>query len=101
MHQIKAFILSVMFGLILCSAPVWAAEQKTTLMLGGQFCDSYLGEVETALKKVAGVKGVDLKSMKGHAIVTGETGTVKTAQLTAAVNALKGEGWHCKAEVMK
>lgn len=101
MRQIQSFVFPVMLGLILCAAPAWAADQKTTLMLGGKFCDSYLGEVETALKKVAGVKAVDLKSMKGHAIVSGEAGKVKAEQLTAAVNALKGDGWHCKADVMK
>lgn len=39
-----------------------------TLMLGGKFCDSYPEDVEMALKKVPGVKAVDLKSMPGHAV---------------------------------
>jgi len=38
--------------------------------------------------------------MKGHAVVTGD-GTMKPDQLTAAVNGVKGDGWHCKAEAMK
>ena len=38
-----------------------AADQKVTLMLGGKHCDSYSNDVETALKKVPGVKNVDLK----------------------------------------
>ncbi|MBI3603072.1 MAG: hypothetical protein HY205_01295 [Nitrospirae bacterium] len=95
----------ITFGLVcsvfVLSVPAFAAEQKTTLMLGGKFCDSYLGEVQTALKKIPGVASVDLKSMKGYAIVTSETGKVKPDQLTAAVNVLKGDGWHCKAEVIK
>ena len=77
------------------------SDAKVTLMLGGKFCDSYLGEVETALKKVPGVKAVDLKSMKGHAIVDTEAGKVTPGQLTDAVKAVKGSGWHCTAEIMK
>lgn len=80
--------------------PAWAADQKVMLMLGGKFCEMYPDAVHTALKKVAGVKAVDLKSMKGHAVVTGD-GTMKPDQLTAAVNGVKGDGWHCTAEVMK
>lgn len=91
----------LLFGsLVFPSYQVLAAEQKVTLMLGGKFCDLYTDAVQGALKKVAGVKAVDTKSMKGHAIVTGD-GSMKTNQLTAAVNAVKGDGWHCQAEVMK
>ena len=88
------------FALLVFSAPAGAAEQKVTLMLGGKFCDAYPEAVQGALKKVAGVKAVDVKSMKGHAIVTGD-GSVKPDQLTAAVSTVKGDGWYCKAEVMK
>ena len=43
------------------------------LMLGGKYCDAYLGDVQDALAKVSGVKTVDFKSMKGHAVVTVES----------------------------
>ena len=87
----------------------WATEQKSppaggnkvTLMLGGKFCDSYPEDVETALKKVPGVKAVDLKSMPGHAVVEVEPGKAKPDQLVAAVNGVKGSGWHCTAQLMK
>ncbi|HJR77633.1 MAG TPA: heavy-metal-associated domain-containing protein [Nitrospiraceae bacterium] len=82
-------------------SPVMAAEQKVTLMLGGKFCDLYLGEVSNALTKIDGVKNVDLKSMKGHAIVTIDGEKTKPAQLAKAVNGVKGDGWHCAGEVMK
>ncbi len=101
MRQIKTLAFTVTFGLILCSASAWGAEQKVTLMLGGKFCEFYPDAIQTALKKVAGVTTVDLKSMKGHAIITGEAGKMKEGQLVDAVNAVKGDGWHCKAEVMK
>jgi periplasmic mercuric ion binding protein len=80
---------------------VYGAEQKVMLMLGGTYCDLYLGEVESALKKLTGVKAVDSKSMKGHTIVMVEGGKTTANQLAQAVNGVKGDGWHCSAEVMK
>ena len=80
---------------------VQAAEQKVTLMLGGKFCDAYLGDVEVALAKLSGVKAVDLKSMKGHAVVTIDGEKVKADQLAAVVNGVKGDGWHCTGQAMK
>ena len=83
------------------ATPVFAGEQKVTLMLGGKKCDANLSDVDHALKRVAGVKTVDVKSMKGHAVVTVESGKVKPAQLATAVNSVKGESWYCTGEVMK
>jgi hypothetical protein len=34
------------------ATPVFAAEQKVVLMIGGKFCDAYLGDVDAALKKI-------------------------------------------------
>jgi copper chaperone CopZ len=84
------------------TTPVFAGEQKVTLMIGGKFCEAYLGDVEAALAKTSGVKAVDLKSMKGHAVVTvyGEK-KVTADQLAAVVNGVKGDGWHCTGQVMK
>lgn len=79
----------------------YGADQKVMLMLGGTYCDLYLGDVESALKKLAGVKAVDFKGMKGHAIVMVESGKTTATQLAQAVNGVKGDGWHCSAEVMK
>ncbi len=82
--------------------PVHAAiEQKVMLMLSGPYCDLYLGDVEFALKQLVGVKAVDVKSMKGHAIVTVEGDKTTSNQLEKAVNGVKGDGWHCSAQVMK
>ena len=88
---------------ILCAmaTPAFAGEEKVMMMLGGKFCDAYLGDVQDALTKVAGVKAVDLKSMKGHAVVTIESGKVKPEQLATAVNGVKGDSWYCTGEVMK
>jgi copper chaperone CopZ len=81
--------------------PVFSAEQKVTLMLGGKFCEAYLGDVRDALTKVPGVKEVDFKSMKGHAVVTVESGKTTPDQLAKTVNGVKGDGWHCTAQAMK
>jgi len=101
MRLVQSLALGAAIGICTFALQAEAAEQKVTLALGGTFCDLYLGEVETALKKVTGVTAVDFKSMKGHAVVTGEAGKMKPEQLTAAVNSVKGDGWHCKAEVKK
>jgi copper chaperone CopZ len=96
-HVALMLFVAVLFGSL---AAAYAAEQKVTLMLGGKFCDAYLEDVRSALKKVSGVKAVDVKSMKGHAIVTVESGKVGADQLVRAVNGVKGDGWHCTAQAM-
>lgn len=78
-----------------------ATEETVVLMFDGKHCDAYLGQVESALKKVAGVKAVDMKSMKGHAIVTVEGAKTDSSQLIQAVNGVKGDGWYCTAQVMR
>ncbi|CAI4030518.1 hypothetical protein DNFV4_00946 [Nitrospira tepida] len=97
--------LSSFLVIMICAewflAPVYGAENKVMLMLGGEFCDAYLDEVEEAVKKVVGVKAVDLKSMKGHAVVTVDASKAKPEQIVHAVNQVKGQRWHCTAQIMK
>jgi copper chaperone CopZ len=80
-----------------------APTPQVMLMLGGKFCDFYPKEVTEALTSIKGVKTVDLKSAKGHAIVDHD-GSVKPEDLAAAVNKVKGTKmgmeWYCTAEVM-
>ncbi|TKB64937.1 MAG: hypothetical protein E8D47_09585 [Nitrospira sp.] len=83
------------------ATPVFAGEQQVMLMLGGKFCETYLGDVEASLAKLPGVKAVDLKSMKGHAVVTIDGEKVKADRLVVAVNGVKGDGWYCTGQVMK
>ena len=78
-----------------------AAERTVMLMLDGKRCDLYQGEVDSALKKLAGVKAVDFKSMKGHAIVTVEGHKTTESDLVEAVNGIKGDGWYCTAQIMR
>jgi mercuric ion binding protein len=110
--MLKTFIRIVMAAGVLTVMGIgspWAADQtsppaggqKVTLVLGGKFCDSYPEDVEMALKKVSGVKAVDLKSMPGHAVVEVESGKAKPDQLVAAVNGVKGSGWQCTAQLKK
>jgi copper chaperone CopZ len=94
-------LLGVCIGLGGSVAYAGGVDQKVTLMLGGKFCEAYPGDVSETLKKVPGVKEVDLKSMKGHAVVTVDAGKVKPEHLATAVNGVKGDGWHCTAQVMK
>ena len=104
MYQIMTFTFAIILGVCWCVGSAGAEEKKeeqVILMLGGKFCEFYTEDVEKTLKEIEGVTSVDLKSMKGHAIVTGGVGKLKAEQLTAAVNEVKGKGWHCKAEVMQ
>jgi hypothetical protein len=100
----KILIPTVVMAVVLGVWPAFAAEQKITLMLGGRFCEFYPKELTDALMAVKGVTGVDLKGMKGHAIVMLEK-TVTPETLVAAVKAVKGTKmgveWYCTAEVMK
>ena len=100
MHSIIKFGCVIGFACAMAT-PVFAGEQKIIVMLGGKFCDAYLGDVEVALAKLPGVKAVDLKNMKGHAVVTINGEKVRTDQLAAAVNGIKGDGWHCTGQAMK
>lgn len=101
MKRVRASVVLCSILMVSWLGPLYAADQKVMLMLGGTYCDLYLGEVESALKKLTGVKAIDFKSMKGHAIVLVEGGKTTANQLAQAVNGVKGDGWHCSAEVMK
>jgi copper chaperone CopZ len=103
MNTSTKLIAPVVLGFLLLSTGAHAAAQKTVLMLGGNSCEFYLDDVAKALTAVKGVTGVDLKSMKGHVVVSHD-GTVKTETLIAAVKNVKGTKggaeWHCDAMVM-
>ena len=83
------------------ATPVFAGEQKVMLMRGGKCCEAYLWDVEASLAKLPGVKALDLKSMKGHAVVTIDGEKVKADRLAEVVNGVKGDGWHCTGQAMK
>jgi mercuric ion binding protein len=104
MHNIIKLMIAVTVVISFVSAQAGAAEQKVTLMLGGKFCEFYPKEITDALMGVKGVTGVDLKSMKGHAIVMHD-GSVKPEVLVETVKGVKGTKtgmeWYCTAEAMK
>lgn len=93
--------MGVLLGIGVLTALAEGADQQVVLMLGGESCANHMRAVGTALKKVEGVKSVDLGSMQGHAIVRAEAVSIKPEQLTAAVGEIKGTNWYCTAEVMK
>lgn len=104
MRKFSTLVLTVALGVTLIAVQVQAAEQKTTLMLDGKFCEVYPNEITLALMAVKGVIRVDLNSMGGQAIVVHD-GTVKPEALVAAMKEVKGTKvgveWYCTAEVMK
>jgi copper chaperone CopZ len=104
MSKIAKLFMAVALGSTLIAVQVQAAEQKTTLMLGGKFCELYPNEITVALMGVKGVKQVDFNSMGGQAIVVHD-GSVMPEALIAAMKEVKGtktgKEWYCTAEVMK
>jgi periplasmic mercuric ion binding protein len=104
MRSGTTLLITAALAISLMAAPVGAADQTVTLMLGGKFCEFYPKELTDALTAVKGVKAVDLKSMKGHAVVTHD-GSAKPEALVAAVKGVKGTKmgmeWYCTAEAMK
>jgi copper chaperone CopZ len=104
MRPIRSLTIATALAVGLAVVPVGAAGQKVTLMLGGRFCEFYPKEITEALMLVKGVKAVDLKSLKGHAIVEHD-GSVKSESLVEAMKKVKGTKmgmeWYCTAEAMK
>jgi len=101
MNLARNLILALVTGTLMLSVQALAAEEKVTLALGGKFCEFYPDAIKDALQKVPGVTAVDFKSKKGHAVVSGDAEKIKPDQLVSAVNGVKGDGWHCKAELKK
>jgi len=106
MQYIRILIIAVEVGvgLGLMTGQARAADQTTALMLEGKSCAAHLKEISEGLMGVKGVKAVDLKSMKGHALVTYDA-TVKPEVLIDALTKVKGseagQEWFCDAEVMQ
>jgi mercuric ion binding protein len=104
MNKLAPLFITVVLGVMLTVLSVQAADQKTTLMLGGKFCEFYPNEITVALMAVKGVKSVDINSMGGQAIVAHD-GTVKPDALIEAMKGVKGTkagvDWYCTAELMK
>ena len=71
------------------------------LMPGGKFCNAYLKDVRDALTNGDGVKAIDVKSMKDHAVVTVDSSKVGPEQLTTAVNGVKDDSWYCTRRIIR
>jgi periplasmic mercuric ion binding protein len=78
----------------------FAGEETVTLMLGGKFGNAYLKDVREALTNVDGVKAMDLKSIKGHAVVTLDSSKVEPEQLATAVSKVKDDSWYWAGKIM-
>ncbi len=100
MPRYGSFPWVLVFAILSFAPSAWAGEQKVALAIGGKFCVAYLSDLETALKQVPGVKSVDFKSKKNHAVVTASD-SVKPKELVKAMKSVKGDGWFCDGEVAK
>jgi len=75
-----------------------AAQQRVAIRLTGRYCMFHAFDLEQALKRVAGVIGVDFESMRGNVIVVMRAGQVNPDHLLAAVRQVKGDGYYCRGE---
>jgi hypothetical protein len=89
------FGVVVAIAIFLCVHTIEAASQRVNIKLSGQYCLFYLVDLEKALKKVPGVKGLDFETMKNHVIVTIVPGKVDPKSLLSAVRSIKGIGYRC------
>ncbi len=71
------------------------------IKLGGKLCNVYFKDVRDALTNVDGVKAIDLKSIKGHAVVTVDSSKVEPEQLATAVSTVKGDSWYYTSKIMR
>ena len=66
----KTMKIFVTFGCLIgfacaMATPAFAGEQKVMLMLGGKFCEAYLGDVEAALTKLVRCEGCGSQEHEG------------------------------------
>ena len=87
-RQVK-FGVVVAIAIFLCAHTIEAASQRVNIKLSGEYCMFYLLDLEKALKKVPGVKGLDFETMKNHVIVTIVPGKVNPHLLLSAVRSVK------------
>src|SRR6266446_6087675 len=103
MRSVLSLAVAVILSIGVVAMQTVAADQKILLMLGGKSCEFYPKEITDALMKVKGVTGVDLNSIKGHAVVSHD-GTVKPEELVTVIKNVKGTKmgieWYCTAEEM-
>lgn len=78
---------------LLCATWARAEESKVTLKVRGMTCGSCSKSVESSLKKLDGVKSVEIDLDTGKTVVTCDTSKVKTEKLVAAV---KEAGFKCE-----
>ena len=89
------FAVVAAIAVFLCASASEAASQRVNIKLSGEYCLFYLLDLEKALKKVPGVKGLDFETMKNHVIVTIVPGKVNPKSLLSAVRSIKGKGYRC------
>jgi heavy-metal-associated domain-containing protein len=99
----QTIILAMLFGLGLMSSVTLGADEELVIMLGGEGCESHPEQITKVLMAQKGIKSVDLKKMKGHAVVTSE-GSTKPEALVKIIQGLKGSNngveWSCDAMIM-
>lgn len=88
-------------AIVLSAVPARSTGKNVTIALKGNNCNWYLDDVKNALQKALGVSSIKFNSSQDKAIVSGDPHKLKASRLVSAVNALKGDGWYCKVNIVK
>jgi len=94
----KAVVIAVAVGSLLCANLARAEDSKVTLKVTGMTCDKCVAGVEKALKKVEGVKSAEVSLDKGQAVVSYDDKKANPDKLIAAVSKAGGSQHSFKAE---
>ena len=94
----KAVVMAVAVGSLLCANLARAEDSKVTLKVTGMTCDKCVAGVEKALKKVEGVKAAEVSLDKGQEVVTFDASKVKSDKLIAAISKAGSSQHSFKAE---
>lgn len=84
-NAIPALIVA---ALLLVPVPALAVEQTVTLKVNGMSCASCPYQVQSALKRVNGVKAATASLENGNAVVTFDDAVTNVAALTAATTSV-------------
>lgn len=94
----RLVVLSLYLSVSVSERPEKKDPEKIRVRLDGRFRGEHLKAIERVLKRLVGVKSVNLSSMKGHAIVEVTSDKVRSCHLVDAIETVRGPGWHCTAE---
>ena len=85
-RRISGFAAALTLAVTLATASAFAAMKTVTIRVSGMKCGNCSSSVAKALKATAGVKDVEVSSVKGEALITYDDEKVNEARLREVIN---------------